>query len=493
MTSAIDKTLIRNARNDIDVFARKIVGRPLWPHQLEVANCPARIRTVVSGRQAGKSSTLAMLALHQAFSVPGSKTLILSAGEEAAKVLLASIVDLLDTELLRGATVEENKSRIVLTTGSEIVCVPASTRQVRGRSIDLLIVDEANFMAEELWTAAQFTVVARPGSRIVMASSPWTQDHFFARTWRQGKLEPGEMYASFHWPSTISPLVDAALLETFKASMTSRDYAREVLAEYVDDTGAYFTAAELDDAVAGYELTPPEKAFGQLAVAGVDWGFHDSNALVLLGVLDDQELNRGKHGDEIVYFIPWLEAHARMPYSTFIERIAAVARGYDLYRIVSEVNGVGAMPTSVLQETVYRQSGPYGRTTMVTPVVTDNRRKASGYGAVKLLLQQGRLVLPRHPELLKQLHALQYEQTPSGAMRIEVPEVAGHDDLADALMQVMSTVQGNVAAWRPDDPRPAKSEVLTTGNGTKILEQPRCWDLPSAISRGRGRDHSDGW
>ena len=434
-----------------------------------------------------------MLALHQAFSMPGSKTLVLSAGEEAAKVLLASIGDLLASPLLAGAAVEENKSRIVLSTGSEIVCVPASTRQVRGRSIDLLILDEANFMAEELWTAAKFTIIARPGARIVMASSPWTQDHFFARSWREGNLNPSAQHASFHWPSTASPLVDKDLLATFEATMTTRDYAREVLAEWVDDQGAYFTAKELDDATAAYELTTPDNAHGQLAVAGVDWGFNDANALVLLGVLDDQELNRGKHQDDVVYFIPWLEHHHKMQYSQFITRIDEVARGYHLQTIISERNGVGQMPTSVLQNTLHRRQQLTGRYTRVLPVTTDNRRKTSGYGAIKLLLQQGRLILPKHPELLKQLHNLEYEQTPTGAVKIEVPEHAGHDDLADALMQVTSTVEGNYTAWRDDNPRPPRCPILTTGNGTRIPEKPRCWDLPYALSRGRGRDKGDGW
>lgn len=494
--TALDRTLIRDARNDIDVFARKIAKAPLWPHQLELANSPAKIRCVNSGRQAGKSFTLAMLALHQAFSVPGSKTLILSAGEEAAKVLLASIGELLSSPLLAGAAIEENKSRIVLSTGSEIVCVPASTRQVRGRSIDLLILDEANFMAEDLWTAAKFTIIARPGSRVVMASSPWTQDHFFARTWREGNLNPSHQHASFHWPSTVSPLVDTELLATFEATMTARDYAREVLAQWVDDQGAYFTTTELDAAVADYTLTPPDKAHGQLAVGGVDWGFNDSNALVLLGILDDQELNRHKHQDELVYFLPWLESHAKMQYADFINRLTEIARGYSIVRYISETNGVGAMPTQVLRNAMDRERhlhrGPYSQT-MVTPVTTDNRRKVSGYGAIKLLLQQGRLVLPRHPELLKQLHSLTYEMTPSGNIKIEVAAHAGHDDLADALMQVASAVEGNYTSWRPDNPRPTKCDILTTGNGTRIPEQPRCWSLPHALLRHRGSDHHDGW
>jgi hypothetical protein len=60
---------------------------------------------------------------------------------------------------------------------------------------------------------------------------------------------------------------------------------------------------------------------------------------------------------------------------------------------------------------------------------------------IKGLLQRGQLVLPRHPELLKQLRSLQFEQTPGGSMRIAVPENLGHDDLAMALMQAISCVE----------------------------------------------------
>jgi hypothetical protein len=50
-----------------------------------------------------------------------------------------------------------------------------------------------------------------------------------------------------------------------------------------------------------------------------------------------------------------------------------------------------------------------------------------------MLLSQGRLALPRHPRLLAQLSALEFEERDSGTVRIEVPERAGHDDLAMAL------------------------------------------------------------
>lgn len=487
----IDVSTLRAAAADIDVFARELVGAPLWPHQLELARDGARIRAVCSGRQAGKSHTLSMLALHTAFSVAGSRVLILSAGEEAAKGLLRQIADLSDTPLLRGSRLDENRSRITLSTGSEIVCVPASTRQVRGRSVDLLILDEANFMAGELWTAASFTVLARPGSRVVMASSPWTRDHFFRSTWLRGQV-PSDEFASFHWPSNASPLVDEKLLGSFAETMTDRDYRREVLAEWVDDVGAFFAADEIDEAVAGYELTPPERAHRQVASLGIDWGMaRDANAAVLLSVLDDEDMNRAKHGDELVYFVPWLESHHQMPYGVFVDRLISVADGFQVPAMVSETNGVGAMPTETLRRRLWDVM-PHGDPVRVVPVVTTAKRKLSGFGTVKMLLQQGRLILPREPELLKQLHALEYETLQSGQTRIAVPERLGHDDLAMALMQAASTVH-HWREWRPDNPRPNTSKVLETGTGTLIHEQPRAWNLPLALCGGRGKAGGDGW
>ena len=38
----IDVSTLRAAAADIDVFARELVGAPLWPHQLELARCEIR-------------------------------------------------------------------------------------------------------------------------------------------------------------------------------------------------------------------------------------------------------------------------------------------------------------------------------------------------------------------------------------------------------------------------------------------------------------------
>lgn len=93
------------------------------------------------------------------------------------------------------------------------------------------------------------------------------------------------------------------------------------------------------------------------------------------------------------------------------------------------MNGVGGMPTQELTQRL-RGRGLPGN---VLGVHTDARLKENAGGTLKLWMQQGRLALPRHPALLRQLAALEFETTEAGTVRIAVPERAGHDDLVMAL------------------------------------------------------------
>ena len=142
-----DRRTIRAARKDPGLFAEVLVGERLWDHQLEVVRSDAHIRAVCSGRQAGKSRSLAVLAIHQGFTAPGSLTLLVSAGEQASRDLLAHISALVaQAQWLGGSVVDDNRSTVTLSNRSEIRSVPASARQIRGLAVDLLVMDEAAFI-----------------------------------------------------------------------------------------------------------------------------------------------------------------------------------------------------------------------------------------------------------------------------------------------------------------------------------------------------------
>lgn len=171
----------------------------------------------------------------------------------------------------------------------------------------------------------------------------------------------------------------------------------------------------------------------------------DANAVVLLAALEDYGLNDGTLGDGVrPLFIPWLEMHHHMEYMDFVDRLVKVAESYQVQVIASERNGVGASPTQALTRAVHQSEIAEA---WVRPVWTDVRRKMSGFGKLKGLLQRKQLVLPRHPELLKQLRGLEYTQTESGLTKISVPERSGHDDLALSLLQAVSCLQSGPPKW----------------------------------------------
>ncbi|MDN5919511.1 MAG: terminase family protein [Pseudonocardia sp.] len=495
MTTARERSGAGDALDDVGVFAEKVLGRPAWDHQAELLRSPARYRALCAGRQSGKSSTLAVAALHTAATRRDTLTLLVSAGEEASKRLLADCAALASgSPLLRGSVLDEWKSALTLSNGSRILSVPASQRQIRGWPVDLLIVDEAGFIDGDIWRSAEPAIIARPGSRVILSSSPWGGvDHFFRQLWARGMDQPDEHVASWHWPSTVSPLVDEALLAQIQGREPADYFAREYLAEWPDEFGAYFTEAEIMAGVVDYELTDPASiapARRRLwpAVGGVDWGMAvDANALVLASVLDPADVD--DHRWRV--FLPWLEAHYRMPYAEFIDRVVEVSGGFWLRAVAAETNGVGAFPTDELEQRVHR-----ARTrARVAPVWTNARRKQSGFGKIKTLLQSDRLILPRHPELLKQLRALQFEQQAGGGLRIAVPESAGHDDLAMALLQALSCVETRAVRDGWDDPHAHRfdGETVTTPAGVRIPRRPRPDERSHWCSTPSGEETGEGW
>ena len=487
---------------DPGAFAEEVLGQPLWDYQLKFARSKARYRVVCAGRQVGKSTTLATLALFEAATRRNVLVLVVSAGEEAAKRLLADCASLAsNSSALASSVLDEGKSILSFSNGSVIRSVPASGRQIRGNPVDLLIVDEAAFIANDIWQAAEPSVIARPGSRIVMTSSPWGgPEAFFRRAWNRGMDKPDEMYESWHWPSSASPLVDDTLLEEIRKQNSEEYFRREFLAEWTDDSGSYFRESELMDAVADYRMCPPEELEWFLdgrygAAGGVDWGLNDANVLTLVSPLEDYDQNRETLGDKLALFIPWFEARHKWPYSQFIDRIVETARFYHLPVVASETNGVGQYPTTMLDD----KMSEAGFLSAVAPVVTDVRRKQSGFGMIKGLLQSNRLVLPRDPELLKQLRGLEFEQLPGGGMRIAVPERNGHDDIAMSFMQAVSSIRVDLLNRPPrgfgEGPMiPEGLDWVETKGGVRVPVDPRPVSFHrQAFAYPKGSESGEGW
>lgn len=274
-------------RDDFAAFSRAI-ARPLTRWQTEALTLDAAVTAVLAPRQSGKSRSLANLALWTAFRRREQRVLIVSASEDTARRLLADIRAVAaGSELLAASLVVEQAALVTLTNGSEIRCVPASERQIRGWSVDLLLVDEAALPSDEILLGAAFpTTAARPDSRIVLASSASAASGAFYDHVKLG--DTGIRHVrTVRWALKDCAWITATQIEVMRSSMSEIRFNAEMLGIYPEGFHSLFTRSILERATADYQtvtladITGPARVLG-----GVDWGAtNDRSACVAIGRL----------------------------------------------------------------------------------------------------------------------------------------------------------------------------------------------------------------
>jgi hypothetical protein len=473
--------------DSVVVFADRVLRQPLWDHQVEAAESDAFITVIAAARRTGKTTMAEVLAMWTAFRERGVKVLILSATQDAARRLTESIGATLNAnQLTRGAVVDDYATRIRLSNGSEIISLPASQRQVRGygKRVRLVILDEAGFMASELWTAAHYTAMdERPNSRVLMLGSPWGgADHFFRRGFMAGQDGDPEQ-SSFHWTYKVNPKLDHKYLERQRDRVSPVEYAAEVLGEWSDAVGSLFPRELLDAHTADLELPALSELAGPArGCVGVDWGVSfDRSAAAALFRLPVSAMNPEAEDLPRFVVLPHVWA-AKMPLQSVVDEIVVKRDCFAWYSV--ETTGVGAMPAQEVFRRVGRPGGPGAHVEMVA---TTSGKKTFAYGVVLGLLERGQLVLPRHPDLLRQLAGLRFEQGERGFTRIEAESAAVHDDVADALMLATApyTRKGSKRVFsrllhfaRGRHPIPDadlglwSGETVTTGGGLVVPRRP---------------------
>ncbi len=481
------------ARDDLETFAA-LVGHPLTPWQVTALRLRCLFSVIVGPRQVGKSRTLAVLAVWWAFRRPGQTVLLVSAGERSSRRLLGQVRRVLDHPLLTGEVVEESGERVLLGNGSQIVSVPASERAIRGFSVDLLLVDEAAFVSDDVLEGAALpTITAREadGARVVMACTAWEASGLFYRFAMQGEDGHGEV-ETFRWRLTDASTenggwITPGYVDLMRSSMDPLRWRTEYECEFVQGGAGFFSRADLMAAVAPYAMTAPEDASGGTVVLGADWGNRvDSHAVALLGVVDDYGLN-----GHPVFFLPWLES-SRARYRVQADRVARIAkaaprrgwrggftagntgvpfltpgqgRGYQVAQVLSEANGVGGPATEALEDALGSHR--------VTRVNTTQASKELAFGRLLDLLSSDALVLPDEPPLLRELAGLEAHATPNGGVRIAAAGV-GHDDLALALSFAALALTPDMETGQVSDAArmPPPEDWVRAPNGLTIPAHP---------------------
>jgi hypothetical protein len=297
-------------------------------------------------RQAGKSTTVAVLALTEAVFIPGTQVLLLSRSLRQSTELFR-IVTSFFARLKKPFLERQTRGELELTNLSRVVCLPCEEETIRGFShITLLIIDEAARVPDDLYRATR-PMLAVSNGRMICLSTPYGKRGFFHDAWANG----GDDWARIEIPATRIPRISAEFLAAERRSLGESWFRQEYCCSFEALEGLVFPK------IARCVVAPVADASGSLVgrkFGGIDFGFRNPFAAVW-GVLDkegvlwltDEHYERNRpvsyHADHLPRDVYWFADP-----SGANERDELNRRGLKVAKGINELRaGIGAVTARI--------------------------------------------------------------------------------------------------------------------------------------------------
>lgn len=221
------------------------------PWQADLLRSTDRQAILLCSRQSGKSTTCAVIALHQAVFVPDSLVLCLSPSLRQSQELFRKCLGLYAALGETAPATAETKLTIELTNGSRLIALPGKEATIRGFSgAALLLVDEASRVPDALYQAVR-PMLAVSGGRLVLLSTPFGRRGFFHHEWAEG----GPRWKRVKITAFDCPRIPRDWLDEERATIGDWWFDQEYRCEFKDAVDSYFRGEDIE-AMATSEVEP---------------------------------------------------------------------------------------------------------------------------------------------------------------------------------------------------------------------------------------------
>ena len=164
---------------------RGLIPIELYDYQKEIIEKITHNRrvTVVTSRQAGKTTTAAAVILHFILFNEHKTVALLANKGDAAREILERVKLAYENlpDWLQSGVSEWNKGSIELENGCKVLAAATSSSAIRGKSISLLYIDEAAFVDnwDEFFASVFPTISSGETTKILFTSTPNGLNHFY--------------------------------------------------------------------------------------------------------------------------------------------------------------------------------------------------------------------------------------------------------------------------------------------------------------------------
>jgi len=195
-------------------------------------------------RQAGKSTTTAIIALHEAFYWPGSLILLVSPSLRQSRELFVKVCGFLRMLEPRPILEEDNRLSFTLSNESRVVSLPGSPETVRGFSAPRLVIeDEAAFVEDGVYGAVR-PMLAVSGGRLILMSTPYGKRGHFFEAWKDGEAD----WLRIEVTALQCPRISEAFLEKERREIGDLWFRQEFNCEFLETVDQVFRYDDIERA-----------------------------------------------------------------------------------------------------------------------------------------------------------------------------------------------------------------------------------------------------
>lgn len=403
------------------------------PWQCRLLRSQSRKIIVNVARQQGKSTTAAAKALHRAVLFPRSVILIVAPAVTQATELRRKIDEHLRNLTGIEAKVDANNKReLEFSNGSRIIVLAADEDTVRSYTADMIIEDESAMVPDTVYEAMEPMLLVTDGQHILMGTPKGLRKHHFPDIWHD-TLSDWDRYEVTAWSNTRIPN-NKKKLEALKAEKERLGRLWWFQQEY---ECSFIAAAQglvyPYDAKKNWTVAIPQDHRYWQYVLGIDYGYVDSTAYVILGWQAD---------DPNVYVIETIEKRGLLaPEAALIAH--GLAKKYPFARMVGDMSGFGK---SYVEE---------ARRRFKLPIIAAAKNDKRGY--IELMtsdMKAGLLkVFDGNPALLDEWSKLPWDESRDNPMD-------GHKDhLADACLYAWREACHFLEEVRKNPPKKGSKEA----------------------------------
>lgn len=424
----------------------------LFDFQKEIINSYLNHRRVAvnTSRQAGKTTTAAVIILHYILFNEHKRVALLANKGDSAREILERIKQAYEAlpQWLQQGVVTWNKGSISLENGCSVIAAATSSSAIRGKSVALLYIDEAAFVEgwEDFFSAVFPTISSGKTTKLLFTSTPNGLNHYY-KVCMGAQAEPdsaeynGYRYIEVPWWE-VPGRDEAWKIEILRGmDFNMEKFAQEFCCQWLGTSGTLITGAILKTLV---NKTPEFMSDG-LKIYKDKVGNH---SYVLVA-----DVSRGKGLDYSAFHVidvtemPYEQVATYrnnmvtpLDYSTVIHTIS---RRYNGAAILVEINDIGAQVADSLHfdyenESILYTENAGARGKQVSTgfgkdasrdrgVRTTKTVKAIGCSILKLLIEQRKLIIHDH-ETIRELATFSKKNASYEA------EPGNHDDLVMGLV-----------------------------------------------------------